>query len=334
MKLVTFRLEDGILRAGWIAGTGNVDRGGDAAAGPIRGCVVDMHAASGGMLPNDMLAFLRSFASNLAAARGIDAKLCASRETPPPYCHSPGDVKLCAPLPRPSSMRDFYAFEQHVRNARARRGLDIVPEWYHFPVFYFTNHQAVIGPGDEVRSPSASRCLDFELEIACVIGAEGRNIPAREADRYIAGYCIMNDWSARDLQREEVKVGLGPAKGKDFATSLGPYLVTPDELLPYVCPHSAGDTAAGIRHDLGMTAKVNGRLVSQGNAKDMHFTFAQMIERASADVTLYPGDVIGSGTVGTGCILELGPDVQPWLTPGDVVELEITGLGTLHNRVK
>lgn len=160
--------------------------------------------------------------------------------------------------------------------------------------------------------------------MACVIGKQGRDIQAEEADAYIFGYCIMNDWSARDLQREEVKVGLGPAKGKDFATSLGPYLVTKDELERY---------RSGGRHELEMTARVNGVELSRGNMRDLYYTFGDMIARASADATLYPGDIIGSGTVGTGCLLELGPEAHRWLESGDVVELEVTGLGLLRNTI-
>ena len=242
-----------------------------------------------------------------------------------PTAYPAADVQLAAPIPRPSSMRDFYAFEQHVKAARARRGLDIIPEWYDFPVFYFTNHNAVLGPDDEIRRPKGSQALDFELEIACVIGDEGMDISAAEAEQYIVGYTIMNDWSARDLQKQEMKLNLGPAKGKDFATSLGPWVATLDEL---------EDRAVGDgRYDLKMVARINGKQVSEGNFKDITFSFGQMIERASANVQLLPGDVIGSGTVGTGCILELGPENVPWLEPGDVVELEIERLGVLRNTV-
>lgn len=235
------------------------------------------------------------------------------------------EVDLGPPIPFPTSVRDFYAFEQHVKAARARRGVDMIPEWYDIPVFYFTNHNAIIGPDDPVLRPKRCRELDFELEIACVIGQAGIDIPADEAEQYILGYAVMNDWSARDLQRQEMKMNLGPAKGKDFATSLGPWVVTPDEL--------AAKRVGEGRYDLAMVARINGREVSRGNFKDIHFTFAQMIERASEDVLLLPGDVLGSGTVGTGCILELGPENVPWLEPGDVVEMEIEGLGTLTNVV-
>jgi fumarylacetoacetate (FAA) hydrolase len=231
--------------------------------------------------------------------------------------------RLLAPLPYPPSVRDFYAFEQHVRAARARRGLDMAPEWYEFPVFYFSNHGAIYGPDAAVPYPR-TWALDFELEIACVIGTAGIDIAEENAEAHIAGYTIMNDWSARDVQAKEMRVGLGPAKGKDFATSLGPWLVTPDELESRRVGHG--------RYDLTMTARINGKECSRGNFRDITFTFPQMIARASQDAWLRPGDVLGSGTVGTGCLLEIGIEGQ-WLKPGDIVELEIEGLGVLRNTV-
>jgi fumarylacetoacetate (FAA) hydrolase len=242
-------------------------------------------------------------------------------------CFSLADVRLMMPF-RPKSFRDFYAFEQHVMTCRRRRGLDMVPEWYDIPVFYFSNTSGFRGPGDPVWAPRGSLELDFELEIGCVIGKIGESVPCDKADDLIAGYVILNDWSARDIQRHEMKVGLGPAKGKDFATSIGPYFVTPAEI-----EDVAELSIQGRRHRLTMTASVNGREVSRGNLADIHYTFAQMIERASADVTLYPGELIGSGTVGTGCILELGTEVQPWLKPGDVVTLEVERFGRLSTPI-
>lgn len=230
-----------------------------------------------------------------------------------------------------NSLRDFYAFEQHVKTARANRGRDMINEWYEFPVFYFSNHRAIYRHGEIVPKPRATEWLDYELELAIIIGKNGINIPAEEAMDYIGGITIMNDWSARDIQRKEMKVGLGPAKGKDFATSLGPEFVSLDELEPV----RIGD-GADTRYDLEMTAKVNGKLLSRGNAKDIYFTFAQMIARASADTMLYEGDVIGSGTVGTGCLLELRGEESPlgrWLQVGDVVTLEIDRIGILENTV-
>jgi fumarylacetoacetate (FAA) hydrolase len=234
------------------------------------------------------------------------------------------EVRLVAPLPRPPSLRDFYAFEQHVATANRNRGRDVPPAWYDLPVFYFGNHSAIYGPKAAVPIPR-TEALDYELEIACVIGRAGRDIAAEDAEEYIAGYTIMNDWSARDTQREEMSVGLGPAKGKDFATSLGPWLVTPDELELF----ALGDG----RYNLSMVARVNGVERSRGNFRDIYYTFAQMIARASRDAALYPGDVLGSGTVGSGCLLELTAGQGPWLAEGDEVELEITGLGILGNQI-
>ena len=236
------------------------------------------------------------------------------------------DVRLLAPLPRPRSLRDFFAFEQHVTATRRQRGQPVPPAWYRRPVFYFGNHGAILGPDDVVPMPQTEQ-LDYELEVACVIGRQGQDIDPDEVWDYIAGFTIMNDWSARDLQLEEMSVGLGPAKGKDFATSLGPTIVTPDELENYI---SADDN----RMHLEMIARVNGREHSRGNLADMYYSWGEIVAHASRDVTLYPGDVIGSGTVGGGCILELTPEaVGGWLEPDDLVELEVAGLGTLSNRI-
>jgi fumarylacetoacetate (FAA) hydrolase len=238
-------------------------------------------------------------------------------------------AKLLSPIPRPPSMRDGYAFRQHVQTARKNRGLDMIPEFDQFPVFYFTNHQAVVGPGPVRVMPMHLDRLDFELEAAIVVGKRGRNVKADKADSLIFGLTIMNDLSARVLQMEEMKLSLGPAKGKDFATALGPYLLTLDELEDKIVR-----TPNGAQFDLVMTAKVNGIEVSRGNVKDMNWTFAQILERASYGVDLYPGDVIGSGTVGTGCFLELngsGITKNQWLKLGDVCTLEIERLGVLEN---
>jgi fumarylacetoacetate (FAA) hydrolase len=229
-------------------------------------------------------------------------------------------------LPPVASIRDFYAFEQHVATCRRQRGLDMLPQWYEIPVFYFSNPTSVIGPDDPVFAPRDSLALDFELEIACIVGREGRDLPDDDrAMGWVAGFTIMNDWSARDLQRAEMAVGLGPSKGKDFATSLGPELVPFDEL---------ADRYLDGRLDLAMTASLNGKPLSRGNAASMHWTWPQLLAHASRDATLRPGDVLGSGTVGTGCILELTPEsVGGWLKPGDVVELNVERLGTLRNPI-
>jgi fumarylacetoacetate (FAA) hydrolase len=216
------------------------------------------------------------------------------------------DVDLRPPVLHPPAVRDFYAFVQHVRTARALRGLEVPPEWYEIPVFYFSNPAAIYGPEDEIPRPPDTAELDYELEVAAVIGANGQ----------IGGFTIMNDWSARDLQRVEMRVGLGPAKGKDFATSLGPVLVTPDEF----------DGSTGT-----MVARVNGEERSRGELADMYHSWKAIVDHAARNTRLRPGDVLGSGTVGTGCILEHGDG--RWLQPGDVVELEVEGIGVLRNRI-
>jgi fumarylacetoacetate (FAA) hydrolase len=216
------------------------------------------------------------------------------------------DVDFRPPVLQPPSVRDFYAFEQHVRTARASRGLEVPPEWYELPVFYFSNPAAIYGPEDEVPCPPETNELDYELEVAAVIGAEGQ----------IGGFTVMNDWSARDLQRAEMRVGLGPAKGKDFATSLGPVVVTRDEF----------DGSSGT-----MVARVNGEERSRGNLADLYHSWDAIVAQAARNTHLLAGDVLGSGTVGTGCILEQGDG--RWLRPGDTVELEVEGIGVLRNRV-
>lgn len=215
-------------------------------------------------------------------------------------------VTMLSPIPRPPSIRDFFAFEEHVATTRAKRGGTVPDFWYREPVFYFTNPAAVVGPDDIVAYPEGTDKLDYELEVAAVIGAH----------QEIAAFTILNDWSARDVQREEISVGLGPAKGKDFATSIGPCLVTVDEF----------DGARGL-----MLARVNGIERSRGELSDIHFTWEQIRERAARNTTLFPGDVLGSGTVGSGCILESLD--EHWLAPGDVVELEVSGLGVLRNTI-
>lgn len=302
MKFVTFQKKDGSTRAGWLKSDHEV---------------VDMHEASNGVLPKDMLSFLENHPFFM---KYLYTKLLKTEKGILPL----KEVILKAPLPNPKSFRDFYAFEEHVKTARENRGLEMILEWYEIPVFYFSNHLAIKGPQDLISRPQNCQWLDYELEIACVIGKEGRDIKAENADEYIFGYCILNDWSARDFQRKEMKVGLGPAKGKDFATSIGPYIISKDEMEKYRVEGG---------YDLTMTANVNGIRLSEGNMKEIYFSFGEMIERASAGITLYPGELIGSGTVGSGCILELGTDVHRWLEPGDEVELEITALGTLKNTI-
>jgi fumarylacetoacetate (FAA) hydrolase len=246
-------------------------------------------------------------------------------------------VQLLAPVPHPTSCRDGYAFRQHVAAARRNRKVDMIAEFDQYPIFYMTNHHAVYGPGPVQCMPDHFEKLDFELEAAIVISKHGRNIPAEHADEFIGGLMIMNDLSARRLQMEEMVLNLGPAKGKDFATTIGPWLVTLDELERFEIPAKEGHV--GRNWNLKMICKVNGVQVSEGNLGDMDWTFAELIERASYGVDLYPGDVIGSGTVGTGCFLELNgtgklndPNYpEQWLQPNDEVVLEIDELGSLSN---
>ncbi len=234
-------------------------------------------------------------------------------------------VTLRSPILRPPTLRDFYGFEDHVKAARARRGLEMVPEWYEFPAFYYSNPTVIFGPGDSIPRPAYTKSLDFELEIAAIIGKSGTDISEGDAESHIAGYTIMNDWSARDIQQGEMKIGLGPAKAKDFATSLGPWLVTRDELEDRLITPG--------KFKLQMTATINGKMLSDTNMEKMYWTFPQMIARAAQSVELQPGEVIGSGTAGTGCILELGTEVHRWLEPGDKVELRIERLGSLANKI-
>jgi fumarylacetoacetate (FAA) hydrolase len=249
-------------------------------------------------------------------------------------------VKLLSPLPEPTSLRDAYAFRQHVKTARENRGVDMIPEFDQFPVFYFTNHNAVYGPGPVPCMVDHFNKLDYELEVAAVIGKQGINIRAEKADEYIAGFMIMNDLSARQLQKEEMKLNLGPAKGKDFANVLGPVMVPADELSQFETSPLSGHT--GKAYDLTMEAFVNGEKISEGNMASMNWTFAEIIERVSYGTPIYPGEVIGSGTVGTGCLLEVNgtrkredPDYTPkWLEPDDEVELRIEQLGRLKNVVR
>jgi fumarylacetoacetate (FAA) hydrolase len=286
-------------------------------------------------LPNDINAFLRL---GVSVREETQEKLISLLEKSGAIAPVQ-DYQLMAPVPHPTSCRDGYAFRQHVEAARRNRGVDMIQEFDQYPIFYFTNHNAIQGPGAIYCMPDHFQQLDFELEIAIVIGKEGKNIKAKDADEYIAGFTIMNDLSARKLQMEEMLLNLGPAKGKDFSTVIGPWLVTPDELKSHLVPAKKGHV--GNNYNLSMKCWVNDQLVSEGNVKDMDWTFAEIIERCSYGVTLYPGDVIGSGTVGTGCFLELNGTgklkdanyTAQWLQPNDVVTMSIDGLGTLENTI-
>lgn len=291
-------------------------------------------------LPTTMHMFLQMWEEVIDLAQSIDTQLKAGKMPRASTWGVPYEnVTLLAPVPFPTSCRDGYAFRQHVAAARRNRKVDMIPEFDQYPIFYFTNHNAIQGPGDILCMPDHFQNLDFELEAAIVICKRGRNITAAEADEYIGGYMIMNDMSARLLQMEEMKLNLGPAKGKDFSTVIGPMLVTADELEPYRVPAKEGHT--GNAFNLKMRCRVNGKQVSEGSMGDMDWTFAEIVERCAYGADILPGDVIGSGTVGTGCFLELNGTgklndpgyVAQWLQPGDVVEMEIDGLGKLVNTI-
>ena len=323
MKFISYK-KNGSDRAGLLINNKIYD---------LEKCSAELHK----QLPPTMAEFLKGEDDFMSIALELQKEIEGSAEFESLDADS---VKLLAPVPHPTSCRDGYAFRQHVATARRNRGVDMIPEFDQFPIFYLTNHNAVFGEGDIVLEKDHFEKLDFELEASVVIGKRGKNISAKDADKYIAGYMVMNDFSARRLQMEEMKLNLGPAKGKDFATTIGPWLVTPDELEQFKI-----ETDSGNKYNLRMTAYHNGKQISDGNMKDMNWSFAEIIERASYGVELMPGDVIGSGTVGTGCYLELNgtwtiqakeknEEFTPiWIKPGDTMELEIEGLGRLKNKL-
>ena len=238
-----------------------------------------------------------------------------------------GDLQFLSPLESTGAFRDFYAFEQHVKAGRAWRGLDMDPDWYRIPVFYFSNPYAVQGSGDVQRTPGSEQ-FDFELEVGAVLGRGGRDLSPEDASELVVGYTVLNDWSGRDVQKREMGLSMGPVKGKDTATSIGPWVVTPDEL---------ADRATPTGFDLRMTCTVNGRRYSDASWADVYWSFPEMIAYASRGADVRPGDLFGSGTCGTGCINELSrtfsAEEYPFLRPGDVVEAEIERLGVLTNVV-
>jgi 2-keto-4-pentenoate hydratase/2-oxohepta-3-ene-1,7-dioic acid hydratase in catechol pathway len=287
-----------------------------AVAAAPDGTWIELAALTGRAVPRleDMLPWLMAHGTNLAER--------AAGWKGPRYRES--EFSFLAPV-HPPSFRDFYAFEQHVKTARGRRGLEVPPAWYELPVFYFSNPHSLIGHNAQVFPPAGCSELDYELELGIVIGHGGRDISPAQAWEHVIGFTILNDLSARDLQRAEMSVGLGPAKGKDFATAAGPWLIP---------RHTIADRIEGERLTLEMTARVNGRLLSRGNVASLHHSIPKMIAQASRDVELFPGDLIGTGTVGTGCILELGPEnTGGWLKAGDVVEFEVECIGLLRTRV-
>ena len=289
-------------------------------------------------IPETMKAILEDWETNKAKSQTIQDEIINGKHSEKALNYS--DLNILAPVPQPSSCRDGYAFRQHVAAARRNRKVPMIEEFDQYPIFYFTNHNAIQGPGEIICMPDHFQKLDFELEAAIVIGKKGRNVTAADADDYIAGYMIMNDMSARTLQMEEMLLNLGPAKGKDFSTVIGPFMITPDELEPFKIQAKPNHT--GNNYNLSMKCWVNGVQVSEGNMGDMDWTFAEIVERCAYGVDILPGDVIGSGTVGTGCFLELNgtgllndPNYQvQWLQPNDVVTMEIENLGRLENTIK
>ena len=276
------------------------------------GGVIDVELVSGGAGPGSMLDLLVAGPNALAAVRGLDGAPALPLDM----------VRLQAPLPNPLQFRDFMAFERHVQNARARRGRDVPPEWYQAPVFYFSNNNSIRGPEDRVWAPPGCEALDLECEVGVVIGLDGSDIPVERAFDHVAGLCLLNDWSARDLQVAEMAVGLGPAKAKDFATSIGPWLVTFDELKERV---------EGMHVHLEVTARVNGQELTRGNLDQIHFSIPELIAHASRGVRLRAGELIGTGTFGGGSLLEHAD--AGWLQAGDVIELEADVLGVLRTEV-
>ncbi|CAH0994820.1 putative protein YisK [Emticicia aquatica] len=300
MKLVTFLNKNQESRIGWLVGDG----------------VVDMNLASD-KLPNEMLTFIDNCEEYY--------KIIDELGTVEPH-FSLNEIKLLAPLPNPRSFRDYIGFEMHMLNASKSFGHTIGKAWYEMPIFYFTNHHAIYGPDDEIKRPTKETKLDIELEIAVIIGKKGKDIEAKDANDYVFGYTVFNDWTARAIQKVEMEIPLGPHKGKDFANAIGPCIVTKDEMEQY--------RGADGKFDIKMMSRINGVTVCEGHYNTVYHTFEKMIERASENnVTLMPGDILGSGTVGWGSLIENNFTVHRPLEPGDVVELEVEGIGILRNSV-
>jgi 2-keto-4-pentenoate hydratase/2-oxohepta-3-ene-1,7-dioic acid hydratase in catechol pathway len=318
VKLCTFEVATALgprARFGAWSDAGVVDLNAAAAARFARRNESACYRWAAALVPDNAREFLEGGAVSLALARRLLRAPPGKGPRGERITYAPEEVRLLAPLPDPASVRDFYAFEQHVRKGFERRGEPMPQEWYEIPVYYQTGHHHILGTDHDIAWPSFTERFDYELELAAVIGKRGRNVRAAEARDYIAGFTVMNDFSARDIQRREMKVRLGPAKGKHWATALGPWLVTCDEIPdPY---------------NLTMVARVNGEEWSRGSSGSIFWKFEQMIEFLTQDDEILPGDVIGSGTVGTGCGLEL----DRWVQRGDVMELEIERIGVLRNRV-
>ena len=342
MKLVTFKNKKGQIRIGWLTADGQG--------------VVDMKLTDK-RLPNDMLSFIDKHEQYFKIIKDNHLE-----NTPPQYWTSDFrfqisdsdvpkseirnpklQVTLLTPLPNPRSFRDFIGFEQHMLNATKTFGHNVGEIWYQIPIFYFTNHQAIYGLNEEIKKPAQETRLDLELELAVVMGKKGANIKAENAEDYIFGYTIFNDWSARAIQKMEGGgPPLGPHKGKDFANSIGPCIITKDEMEQYRCTISKEKFPAHLRFpeknferfDVKMTAKINDQTITEGNYNTVYWAFPEQIERATENnVSIMPGDMLGSGTVGWGSLIENNFTVHRPLEAGDVVELEIEGIGVLRNKV-
>lgn len=316
MKLVSFLNKNQESRIGWLEGEN----------------VVDMQLASE-KLPTDMLTFIDNHEVYFEIIKSLG-------HLEPNY--SLDEIQLLAPLPNPRSVRDYIGFEMHMLNASKSFGHTVGEAWYEMPIFYFTNHHNVFGPEDGIKRPANETKLDIELEIACIIGKKGSDIKKEDAKSYIFGYTIFNDWTARAIQKVEMTIPLGPHKGKDFANAFGPCIVTADEFEQYEVPFSESyfesplkvPTVQDTRLNLEMTSRINGETVCKGNYKTVYYSFGQMLERASENgVNIMPGDILGSGTLGWGSLIENNFSVHRPLEPGDVVELEIEGIGILRNKV-
>ena len=275
----------------------------------INNQVLDLNLASQNKIPKDMLEFIQGGEKFLKSANDVIQNMQTSALYPM------DKIKIKAPLLNPPSLKDFFAFEEHAKNGAKRRNEELPKEWYEIPAYYKGNHREIYGPNDELPWPYYTKRLDFESEIACVIGKKGKNITEQDADNYIFGYMIFNDMSARDIQKKEMALRMGPAKGKDFANVFGPYLVTKDEVNP--------------AKDFSIKVKVNGEVWSSGHFKDQYWGFPLMVSYISQEEAIYPGDILGSGTFYKGC----GLDLDRWIKPGDILELEVQSLGVLKNIV-
>lgn len=316
MKLISFKNKNQESRIGWLKGDS----------------VVDMQLASD-KLPGDMLTFIDHHEDYFEIIKSLG-------DVKPHFLLD--EVQLLAPLPNPRSIRDYVGFEMHMLNASRSFGHTVGPAWYDLPIFYFTNHHNVYGPEAKIKRPANETKMDLELEMACVIGKKGSDIKKEDAKSYIFGYTIFNDFTARAIQRVEMEVPLGPHKGKDFANAFGPCIVTADEFEQYEVPFDESFFESPLRvpevkdsrFNIKMTSRINGETVCEGNYKTVHHTFGQMLERASENgVNIMPGDILGSGTVGWGSLIENNFSVHRPLEPGDVVELEVEGIGVLRNSI-